>query len=281
MSTPPSSDHVTKVIRKRRKRRIWTSEERDRLLAGVEQFKNKKGKPVWKLVAGFVKTRDQRQCRDRYSDVEVPFLSINKHNPFAIHRTKGRQWMKPEVDRLYELIRAHGRKWAKISKLMLPLHVRTPNQIKSKFYDDIRKSAGILRPPKEATVVNDRQLLVDASASENDLDDSDTSIAGYSNLPPPLLKGFNPLQMHQSPPTPPPAPPTIAVMMPSTPVDLSVKVPTSYTPSTVELLTTSGIDVTLLKNHLGIRLICDLLGEGVASALVGPNGEDLLTGEYF
>jgi hypothetical protein len=107
-------------------------EENDEILRHVESF----GFSRWNQIAKQLNrnfyegnvVRRPRQCRENY----LANLSIGK-------RDRKRTWNKTEDLNLMLLQRAHGNKWAKISRQMKG---RTENDVRNRFNSLIGKKAG-------------------------------------------------------------------------------------------------------------------------------------------
>lgn len=84
------------------KKHKWTAKEDEFLLSGIKKF----GKKKWTKISKIVKTRTNKQCRERYT---------NHLDPIYIKKKK---WSENEKWLLFMLNKIYNKKWCIISKKM-------------------------------------------------------------------------------------------------------------------------------------------------------------------
>lgn len=114
----------------------WTREEDEIIIRFVREF----GCKNWTRLAGLLKGRLGKQCRERWRNHLDP--SINHAN-----------WNNEEDQRLIALHRQYGNSWVKISKLMPG---RSDNQIKNRW-NSIRKKTEEVKPVVETVIPFEKQ----------------------------------------------------------------------------------------------------------------------------
>ena len=118
-----TSEHCSnqfKVIRKAK--RIWTEEEDSRLLMTLESESLLKNKVKWIEIASTFKDKSSKQCYNRYRHI----------NP-SLQRG---YWTKDEEEKLMSLINLYGKKWAKISQILV---TRSGKQIRHHYVNILDK----------------------------------------------------------------------------------------------------------------------------------------------
>ncbi|KAK3936531.1 Myb-like DNA-binding protein [Diplogelasinospora grovesii] len=105
------SSYPTQNPHQNSRRGPWTKAEDDLLLDLVDV----QGPLNWVRIAGTIRTRTPKQCRERYHQNLKPTLN---HEPITAE--EGRQ--------IEDLVRVHGRKWAEIAR---KLHNRSDNAVKN------------------------------------------------------------------------------------------------------------------------------------------------------
>lgn len=97
----------------KRRRRVWTKEEDEKLKILVEEKKLKN----WVMVSSYFKNRSNKDCRDRY------FLHLS---PNVVKR----KWTAEEEDLLLAKFQEYGSKWVKLSSFF---DKRSPNDLKNRI----------------------------------------------------------------------------------------------------------------------------------------------------
>ncbi|CAD8191898.1 unnamed protein product [Paramecium octaurelia] len=100
-----------------RTNQFWNSKEDQLLLQLIQQYGKK-----WSKIAQIIKNRNSKQCRNRFVNSLDPNL---KQNGFT----------KEEDQLIYQKYLEYGSKWSQISKFLVG---RSDNQIKNRFYNNIR-----------------------------------------------------------------------------------------------------------------------------------------------
>lgn len=89
------------------------------------------GRSNWKTIANLIKTKNARQCKDRWTKYLSPSVA-------------NRQWNRSEDDKLIQLFGEIGPKWVQISKLF---DGRTDVQLKNRF--KVLQRRGYMHPMTE------------------------------------------------------------------------------------------------------------------------------------
>lgn len=83
-------------------KRLWTKEEDEALIKYFLKYRTLSKR--WKKIASLIRTKTSEQCYNRYRHVNPSY--------------KSGPWDKHEENMLVELVKIHGKKWEKISKII-------------------------------------------------------------------------------------------------------------------------------------------------------------------
>ena len=97
----------------KRRRRVWTKEEDEKLKILVEEKKLKN----WVMISSYFRNRSNKDCRDRY------FLHLS---PNVVKR----KWTAEEEELLLEKYKEYGSKWVKLTSFF---DKRSPNDLKNRI----------------------------------------------------------------------------------------------------------------------------------------------------
>lgn len=97
----------------KRRRRVWTKEEDEKLKILVEEKKLKN----WVMISSYFRNRSNKDCRDRY------FLHLS---PNVVKR----KWTVEEEELLLEKFKEFGSKWVKLTSFF---DRRSPNDLKNRI----------------------------------------------------------------------------------------------------------------------------------------------------
>jgi hypothetical protein len=145
--TPESGCSYAKKVRK-----VFSQTEDDQLSALVTQF----GTQSWDIVAGHMRTRSARQCRDRWNTYVCP--TVNRE-----------PWSSAEDRLLFTKYNEIGNKW---SVLVGFFEHRSLNNVKNRWNSVVRKAQALgLDEQSERDFLYCADLITRAGAASKDGDD--------------------------------------------------------------------------------------------------------------
>lgn len=136
------SQALTKNKNKLKKRFAFTCDEDDKLRGLVNKF----GENNWTVIAGKMKKRSPRQCKDRW---------VNYLSPVVVNGT----WTPDEERLLYEKVEMYGRKWKYLTNFFFG---RTDINIKNHYnFLQKKKEKEILKEKYKNNFSNERHAQSD------------------------------------------------------------------------------------------------------------------------
>ncbi|CAK87741.1 unnamed protein product (macronuclear) [Paramecium tetraurelia] len=161
-----------------RTNQFWKPEEDQLLLQLISQYGMK-----WSKIAQIFKNRNSKQCRNRFINALDPNL---KQNSFT----------QEEDQLIYQKYIEYGSKWSQISKFLMG---RSDNQIKNRFYNNIRSQylqiqnpyyskQTQFQPKEQLEHAREEHLRINGShekekliEDQNDMQTKDQDISRYIN----------------------------------------------------------------------------------------------------
>lgn len=129
------NENITCNVSNKLIKRKWSQDEDTKLLEGIELY----GSKEWPKVANHVKSRDGKQCRERWIN---QFSEKNSKLP----------WTAEEENVLRENQKKYGNKWKEIQKY---LQNRSTTEIKNHWQKMIRKESN---SPKTKFLVSNQPI---------------------------------------------------------------------------------------------------------------------------
>jgi hypothetical protein len=134
-----------------RHRTRWTKDEDERLKMLVQRY----GEDDWWLVAGYMRDRNARQCRERYVD----YLSPRLHND---------PWTPEEEAMLTEKVNMYGRKWVRLTSFF---QARSAASLRNHWALMMHRNERIAKAQAEAEAA----AAAKAAAANDAVDEQDMS----------------------------------------------------------------------------------------------------------
>ena len=134
-----------------RHRTRWTKDEDERLKMLVQRY----GEDDWWRVAGYMRDRNARQCRERYVD----YLSPRLHND---------PWTPEEEAMLTEKVNMYGRKWVRLTSFF---QARSAASLRNHWALMMHRNERIAKAQAEAEAAAAAQ----AAAANDAVDEQDMS----------------------------------------------------------------------------------------------------------